>query len=452
MPSELAVLGDLARAGLAAAREWAGAGSLGDAFLDEVVAVTWRRQGGGPAPPAAWRDRGAALRVWTAGEIRLASADGPPGPAMVACLRQLDVPAVRGAAAVSVTAGLAAPEQRPLPRVDGPEADFLAGLEQDLARRLPGLAWELDLEDRARVALTLPDDGPPRLTPFRWLRLQVAGRGEGGRARWSGGAPDLATLARTITGESLAAPLARRWQGSRTGTPARCGPATPVVLGAGNGALLLHEMAHTLEADALPGETVEVWSRLLTIWDDPARPGMRGSFRHDDEGRAAGRRLLVRQGRVAGRLGDRRHAGGAAGEGHGRRASRHHPPRPRAGNLCLAAGESSTAGLAGGREPVLWIHDIEAAAVDARSGHLWLRVSDGEWLHDGRPQAPVAGLLLEGDLATVLAAVDRVGRERAADSGGLTCSRDGEGVPIGLLAPAFRTRGLRQPAAGEPEP
>jgi TldD protein len=228
-----------------------------------------------------------------------------------------------------------------------------------------------------------------------------------------------------------------------------------VVFAPGNGAILLHELIHGLEADQQargwsfwpPGEGGEL-SPLLTLWDDPTRPGLRGSFHCDDEGRPARRRLLVRQGRIVGSLGDRRHAGGVAGaeDGHGRRSSRHHAPRPRSANLYMAAGDMPTSAMSVVPRPVLLVHDLETGATDPRSGHVCLRVSDGEWFKDGQPLGPVSGLSLQGWLPDVLARVDRVADERAADSGAATCGRDGEGVPIGFMTPAFRTYGLMESA------
>lgn len=453
---DLRAHGELACAGLSAARRWAGRTASGDAYLEEIMAVTWRRAAGRAVPLQVYHDRGAAIRVWVGDELHLASADGPAGPAVIACLRQMELPAVRGVSAIGVVDGLAAGRDLPRARASGDEADFLAHLEAGLRREMGQMSWDLSLEDRARVTLVADDQSRLASESYRWLRLRISGRGEGGLAGWSGGAGDLDSLSRTWPVARLAGLLRRRWQGSRVppGNRPRCTSDTPVVFAAGNGALLLHEMIHGLEADQ-QARGWSVWppqggkvSSLLTIWDDPTRSGLRGSYRSDDEGRPARRRLLVRQGRMVGSLGDRRHAGGVAGaeDGHGRRSSRHHPPRPRSANLYMAAGDMPTSAMSVVPRPVLWIHDLETGATDPRTGHVCLRVSDGEWFQDGRPLGPVSGLSLQGWLPDILARVDRVADERTADSGAATCGRDGEGVPIGFLTPAFRTYGLTETA------
>lgn len=448
--------GDLARAGLLAAQRWAGRNAWGDAYLEEIMAVTWGRAAGRAVPLQVYHDQGAAIRVWAGEEMNMASADGPAGPAVIACLRQLELPAVRGASAMGVVDGLAAAGELPSVRPAGDEADFLAHLEAGICRELGQMTWDISLEDRARVTLVADERSRLAGESYRWLRLRISGRGEDGLAAWSGGAGDLATLSRAWPVARLAGLLRRRWQGSRVppGSRPRCTADTPVVFAAGNGALLLHEMMHGLEADQQargwsfwPAEGGQV-SSLLTIWDDPTRSGLRGSYRHDDEGRPARRRLLVRQGRIVGSLGDRRHSDAVAGveDGHGRRSSRHHPPRPRSANLYMAAGDMPTAAMSVVPRPVLWIHDLETGATDPRTGHVCLRVSDGEWFQDGRALGPVSGLSLQGWLPDILARIDRVGDERAADSGAATCGRDGEGVPIGFMTPAFRTCGLMESA------
>jgi predicted Zn-dependent protease len=448
--------GELARAGLDAARRWAGKNAAGDAYLEEIMAVTWRRAGGRPSPVQAYHDRGAAIRVWAGDEVHLASADGPPGPAVIACLRHLELPAVRGAAAMGVVDGLAGARELPRARAAGDEADFLEPLEAGLRREMSQMTWDISLEDRARVTLVADDESGLAGESYRWSRLRIHGRGEGGYAGWSGGAGKLDSLARAWPLSRLAGLLKRRWQGSRVppGRHPRCTADTPVVFAAGNGGLLLHEFVHGLEADQ-QARGWSVWppeggvvSSLLTLWDDPTRPGLRGSFRHDDEGRPSRRRLLVRQGRMAGVLGDRRHAGKVPGaaDGHGRRSSRHHPPRPRSANLYMAAGDMPTSAMSVVPRPVLWVHDMETGATDPRSGHVCLRVSDGEWFQDGRSLGPVSGLSLQGWLPDVLARVDRVAGERAADTGAASCARDGEGVPIGFMTPAYRTYGLMETA------
>ena len=117
---------------------------------------------------------------------------------------------------------------------------------------------------------------------------------------------------------------------------------------------------------------------------------------------------------------------------------------PRAANLVMATGEHDFETARRTGQPLLLIHDLEGGGTDPRSGHLSLVVSDGEWWDGRHCVGPVAGLHLEGNVVTILAAVDRVCADRTGDSGAATCGREGEGVPIAFLTPSIRTRGLQQ--------
>src|SRR5262245_32988257 len=78
-----------ARATLRRALEAAGGRARGDAFVEEWRRRTTRRRDRFDGGEEIALSRGAALRVWDAGEFRFASADGAPAAALGACLRLL---------------------------------------------------------------------------------------------------------------------------------------------------------------------------------------------------------------------------------------------------------------------------------------------------------------------------------------------------------------------------
>jgi TldD protein len=440
---------------LGAALRWAGPGARGDLFLEEVERITLTRRDGREQPAHRRNGSGAALRVWNDREIRFAAADGRLDEAPGACLDQLGVPAPDDA-----PPGRDDPARSPAWNAAGDRAleataRYLNLLEGELSRAVAGARWEISVEETVRRTWVAAETGAPRAHTWRWLRLRIEVRGAAGAtALWAGGAADGAGLRRIWPANRLAGSLARRLEGmaAPAGGLPRCGPETAILFAAGNGALVLHEMTHGLEADALLarwspwGDEGGSVSPLLTVWDDPTRTGLRGSYAHDDEGSPGERELLVRRGRVAGCLGDRlrSEASTAIRPGHGRRAFWQEWPAPRAANLCLAAGCDYRETVQGERGLLLVVHDLEAGGTDPRSGALSLMVSDGEWLDSGRRIGPVSGITLAGNVVDLLSRVDRVCRDRAPDSGAATCSREGVGVPIGFFSPSFRARGLWQ--------
>jgi predicted Zn-dependent protease len=444
----------LAGAALTGALTWCGPGARGDVFVEETERITVQHRHGRGAPALARVGRGAALRVWNDGEVRFAAADGAAGEALIRCLRQIGAPAV----------GPAWPQSKPVGGAEGRarrrDADLeaaarhLAGLETDLAGAVPAVRWELTLEETTRRTWVAADTGVLHAASWCWLRLRVGAEGETGEsAVWAGGSGDWAALRRTWPADRLAPLMARRLEGCRASAAdlPPCTSRTPILFGAGNGAVVLHELAHGLEADAVQAgwspwpAREEPLSPLLTVWDDPSRAGLRGSYVRDDEGSRGERELLVRRGRAVGCLGDRLRAEAGTGvrTGHGRRSHWQEWPTPRGSNLCLAAGDDQVEAVRGERGLLLVVHDLEAGATDPRSGELAVVISDGEWLDAGRRIGPVAGALLVGNVLELLAGVDRVCRDRVPDSGAATCSREGAGVPVGFLSPSFRTSGLR---------
>ena len=464
-----------ARATLRRALEAAGGRARGDAFVEEWRRRTSRRREGMDGGEEIALARGAALRIWDGGEFRFASADGAPLGALSACQRLL-APARPGPHPPEPPRAEARPRREAsagtmvMPPAGAPGAGgaMLAALETELTALLPGARFDFVLESAERASQVWTESGATPPANWRWTRVHVRAARDGQVAAWAGGAPDLTSFARRHPGKAVAGALARRLEAATT-SPATlpgCDADTPIVFGPGQGAALVHELLHGLEADAVVAgwspwsepsgihagrlRTEPVLSPLLTVWDDPTRPGLRGTYRHDDEGTRADRRQLIRQGHVVGCLGDRRSAEAEQSfpAGHGRRPTCREWPRPRAANICLATGRHTTAELRVARGPVLVVHEIAAGGTDPLSAAFTLVVSDGEWWDGIRRLGAVAGLLLEGDALDVLGRIDRLGADAAPDAGAATCWRDGEGVPMACVSPSLRVRGLNRIAVG----
>src|SRR6267154_6350955 len=122
-----------------------------------------------------------------------------------------------------------------------------------------------------------------------------------------------------------------------------------VVLGPGWPGVLLHEaVGHGLEGDfnrkgtsAFSGRIGErVAAPGVTVFDDGAIQGRRGSLTVDDEGTPTGRTVLIEDGILVGYLQDRMNARlmGVAPTGNGRRESFAHVTMPRMTNTYMLAG------------------------------------------------------------------------------------------------------------------
>ena len=192
----------------------------------------------------------------------------------------------------------------------------------DLIRRADTAARSFDTNiarvdvnfiDELKHVMIITSDG--RITgdvqPLVRFNVACLSERDGSRqtARWGGGGRMGMSYFETHTPESLAdrvrAP-GRRCSSRRSRRP----PGTfPVVLGAGDSGILLHEaVGHGLEADFNRKKTSNytdqigklVASSLCTVVDDGTIPDSRGSINIDDEGNTPGYNVLIENGVLRG--------------------------------------------------------------------------------------------------------------------------------------------------------
>jgi hypothetical protein len=226
------------------------------------------------------------------------------------------------------------------------------------------------------------------------------------------------------------------------------GPAL-VLLAPGPASTLLHEMVgHPLEAD-VAAAGASLWRRRrgdrllslpLCVADDPTDLHLPGAFSADDEGVAASRRELLRDGTLVGLLADRPAAatlGIAAG--NARRSSVHARPRPRMSNLVgsAPAGESVDALRRGAR---IEVSSASAASFDPASGVLHLEARRATALpRHGEPR-PLPPFCLRGVFEEICAGLLACSSVTEPSYTPGWCGKDGGAV--GGRAPWLLIRGL----------
>ena len=266
--------------------------------------------------------------------------------------------------------------------------------------------------------------------------------------------PQLLEVALPDGQRSLATwPPAADWRPPR---PAAAGGGSPrpgrhrVVLAPAAAAVLFHELlAHPLEGDLLvrgaspfAGRHGErLFALPVDVDDDPTQATLPGAFTVDDEGVTARRRALVRGGVLAGVLCDRATAallGGPAG--CARRAGVHAPPRPRVSNLVVRAPAGAVDALR--RAASIEVESLASGSVEPRTGTVTLVVRSARALRRGAPDRPLAGFVLAGSVSAALGGVEALAGppEAVAEPG--WCSKDGEVVATGALAPWLLLSGM----------
>ena len=226
-----------------------------------------------------------------------------------------------------------------------------------------------------------------------------------------------------------------------------------VLLGPGWPGILLHEaIGHGLEGDfnrkgtsAFSGRIGErVAAPGVTVVDEGAIAGRRGSLSIDDEGTPTGRTVLIEDGILKGYLQDRLNARlmGMQPTGNGRRESFAHAPMPRMTNTFMLGGRDDPAELMGRVKHGIYAKSFGGGQVDITSGKFVFSCTEAYRIEGGKLGAPIKGATLIGDGPTVLTRVIGIGNDMALDEGIGVCGKAGQSVPAGVGQPTLLVDGL----------
>lgn len=222
----------------------------------------------------------------------------------------------------------------------------------------------------------------------------------------------------------------------------------PVVLAPGDSGILLHEaVGHGLEADFNRKKTSNytdqvgnlVASELVTVIDDPAIPGSRGSINVDDEGNAAESVTLIEGGKLRGYMQDRqsaKHFGTISG--NGRRESFRCAPMPRMTNTIMLGGPHEPEEIISTVKKGVFAKRFSGGQVDISNGDFVFSLTESYLIEDGKLTAPLKGVNLIGNGPDVLRKVDMLGTDLELSDGIWTCGKDGQSVPVGVGCPTTR--------------
>jgi TldD protein len=223
----------------------------------------------------------------------------------------------------------------------------------------------------------------------------------------------------------------------------------PVVLGAGDSGILLHEaVGHGLEADFNRKKTSNysdrvgepVASELCTIVDDGTLRASRGSINVDDEGNLPQRNVLIENGVLRGYLHDRlstQHFG-LDPSGNGRRQDYQHMPMPRMTNTYMLAGEHDPDEIVQSVKYGIFARSFSGGQVNISNGDFVFSVTEGYLIEDGRLTAPLKDVNLIGNGPDCLSRVTMCGTDFKLSDGRWTCGKDGQSVPVGVGIPTVK--------------
>jgi TldD protein len=227
----------------------------------------------------------------------------------------------------------------------------------------------------------------------------------------------------------------------------------PVVLGAGDSGILLHEaVGHGLEADFNRKQTSNysgrvgqpVASGLVTVVDDGTIANSRGTINVDDEGNLPKKNVLIEEGILQGYMQDRisaRHFG-IEPTGNGRRETFRHIPMPRMTNTYMLPGESDPEEIVKSVDRGLYCLSYSGGQVNISNGDFVFSVTEAYLIEGGRVTAPVKNVTLIGNGPDTLSKVTMVGSDYQLSDGRWTCGKDGQSVPVGVGMPTVLVSGI----------
>ncbi len=227
------------------------------------------------------------------------------------------------------------------------------------------------------------------------------------------------------TPEAVGERLGKRAVEQLTAKPLK-GGVFPAVLGPNVVGVFVHEaFGHLAEADiALAGGVLagnldkKIASELVTFYDDGTLSGAFGSFKYDDEGVAAQKTLLIKEGVVAGLLHNRETAQKLNAEptGNARAEDFRVAPIIRMRNTYMAPRDHSIEELFEGIKAGYFFKSFRGGQANL-DGTFQVGVQEAYEIVDGKIGDPVRDASISGNTLKTLLKVDAVGKDFALDSG-----------------------------------
>ena len=222
----------------------------------------------------------------------------------------------------------------------------------------------------------------------------------------------------------------------------------PVILAAGTSGILLHEaIGHGLEADFnRKGESIyatmlgkSIAPDFVTIVDDGTMPNERGALNVDDEGHPCERTVLVEKGVLKSYMHDSisaRHYK-VKSTGSGRRQSFRHVPVPRMRCTYMTDGPHQRDEIIAAVDKGIIAETFTNGQVAIGAGDYTFYIKNGWLIEGGKITAPIMDCNIIGNGPESLRRVTMAANDFRLDTGGWTCGKDGQMVPVSQGLPTI---------------
>jgi len=180
-------------------------------------------------------------------------------------------------------------------------------------------------------------------------------------------------------------------------------------------------------------------SDVVNIIDDGSIPGLRGSYRYDDEGVRARKNYLIRDGVLVGRLHSRETAAkmGEAPTGNARAIGYQYQPIVRMSNTYIDKGRASFDEMIG--DIKLGLYAMDMVGGQTAMEMFTFSAAYGYMIRDGKLGELVRDVVLTGNVFETMMHIDMVGDTLDFPSGGGGCGKGGQSpLAVGLGGPHVR--------------
>ena len=228
----------------------------------------------------------------------------------------------------------------------------------------------------------------------------------------------------------------------------------PVVLQAGEGAILFHEiLGHSLEADyvyhgfspfSLADLNTTIIPAALTILTQDSRdPFFRGSP-VDDEGETCPSPLLVEKGVLRRFIADYHYQKllGLRERGHARLEDFSHFPLPRMFAIYVQPGSCPAEEIIASTAYGIFAREFGDGGLDFAAGRFFFNIRQSYLIEKGRLTAPLGSLTVSGKIREVLNDIGMVGNDFKYDRGVSYCQKNGQVLPVRVGQPTIKINRL----------
>ena len=180
--------------------------------------------------------------------------------------------------------------------------------------------------------------------------------------------------------------------------------------------------------------------RELNIVDTATLPGLRGSYKYDDEGVPATRTYLIREGKLVGRLHSRETAAKMKElpTGNARAVSYHYPPIVRMTNTFIEPGEVSFADMISDIKEGIYVKNWYGGTTSMEM--FTFSAGEAYMIRNGQIAEALRPVVLTGNVFDTLNNIDAIGNDLDMNQGG-GCGKGGQmPLPVSNGSPHIRLR------------